>query len=406
MVHDPSLAMSTLRFASAISTSAASPTAFREVVDAITAGLGGQRPDLAAVFVSHHHGAAIEDLGPRLAKALNARVLIGCTGESIVGGGREVEDGAALSVWAGALPGTTVRPYAVAAEAESEATLRFEGMPVVRDPARASILVLADPYTFPAAEFLEILNEKLPGVPAIGGMASGGSGPGQNLLFTHEGVVEGGAIGVVLEGEVEIRPVVSQGCRPVGKPFVITHSRENFILKLGGRPALEVLVEVAKALSPHDQKLLQRGPFLGLAIDARKSAFERGDFLVRGIMGLDQGESAVVVADGTIRNGMTVQFLVRDAESAGEDLKQLMRAKGGGETGAPSSVGAMVFSCNGRGSRMFSRPDHDIGCVQSGFGTPIPAAGFFAAGEIGPVGGRNFLHGFTASIAVFRARST
>jgi small ligand-binding sensory domain FIST len=186
MVHDPALTMSTLRFASAISTSAASPTAFREVVDAIQAGLGGQRPDLAAVFVSHHHGAAIEDLGPRLAKALNAKVLIGCTGESIVGGGREVEDGAALSVWAGALPGTTVRPYAVAAEAESEATLRFEGMPVVKDPTRASILVLADPYTFPAAEFLEILNEKLPGVPAIGGMASGGSGAGQNLLFTHE----------------------------------------------------------------------------------------------------------------------------------------------------------------------------------------------------------------------------
>jgi len=398
--------MSTLRFASAISTSAAFPTAFREVVDAIQAGLGGQRPDLAAVFVSHHHGAAIEDLGPQMAKALNVRTLIGCTGESIVGGGREVEDGAALSVWAGALPHTTVRPYTVAAEAESEATLRFEGMPVVRDPARASILVLADPYTFPAAEFLEILNEKLPGVPAIGGMASGGSGPGQNLLFTHEGVVEGGAIGVVLEGEVEIRPVVSQGCRPVGKPLVITNSRENFILKLGGRPALEVLVEVAKALSARDQKLLQRGPFLGLAIDARKSTFERGDFLVRGIMGLDQEEGAVVVADGTIRNGMTVQFLVRDAESAGEDLKQLMRAKGGGETEAPASVGAMVFSCNGRGSRMFSKPDHDIGCVQSGFGAPIPAAGFFAAGEIGPVGGRNFLHGFTASIAVFRARST
>jgi small ligand-binding sensory domain FIST len=156
-------------------------------------------------------------------------------------------------------------------------------------------------------------------------------------------VVEGGAIGVVLEGDVEIRPVVSQGCRPVGKPFVITHSRENFILKLGGRPALEVLVEVAKGLSSRDQKLLQRGPFLGLAIDARKSSFERGDFLVRGIMGLDQEESAVVVADGTIRNGMTVQFLVRDAESAGEDLKQLMKAKGGGETVSPASVGAMVF---------------------------------------------------------------
>ncbi len=395
--------MSAPRFASALSVSPASDAAFREVVESLKSELGGRRPDLVAVFVSHHHGSAIEDLGPRIARELQAPAVIGCTGESIVGGTREVENGPALAAWAAVLPDTVVRPYSVLAEAEGEATLRFEGMPEVHDPARASILVLADPYTFPAAEFLEILNEKLPGVPAMGGMASGGSGPGQNLLFTQDGIVEGGAVGVVLEGEVEIRPVVSQGCRPVGKPFVITSTRENFILKLGGKPALEMLVEVAKGLSPADQKLLQRGPFLGLAIDARKSTFERGDFLVRGIMGLEQEDSAIVVADSTIRNGMTVQFLVRDPRTAGEDLQQIVQERGG-SAGDPSAIGALMFTCNGRGARMFGKPDHDIACVQSGFGATIPAAGFFAAGEIGPVGGKNFLHGFTASVAVFGAR--
>ncbi len=396
--------MSAPRFSSALSTNPASDAAFREVVDAVRADLGDTRPDLVAAFVSHHHGTAIEDLGPRIAKALQANVLIGCTGESIVGGTREIEHGPALVVWAGVMPDTTVRPYVVKAEAEGETTLRFEGMPEVQDPARASILVLAEPYTFPAAEFLEILNDKLEGVPVIGGMASGGSGPGQNLLFTQDGVVESGAIGVVLEGEVEIRSIVSQGCRPVGKPFVITATRDNFILKLGGKPALEVLVDVAKHLSPADQQLLQSGPFLGLAIDARKSQFERSDFLVRGIMGLEQDDSAIVVADGTIRNGMTVQFLVRDPRTAGEDLQQLVHDRAGPVTDA-AAVGAILFTCNGRGARMFGKPDHDIGCVQLGLGTAVPAAGFFASGEIGPVGGKNFLHGFTASVAVFAQRA-
>lgn len=393
------------RFASALSVASRSEDALLEVVAGLEAGLDGARPDLALAFVSHHHGSAIEDLGPRLARALKTPLVIGCTGESIVGGTREIEKGPALSAFAAVMPGTRLRPFATLAAAEDETTLRFEGLPEVEDPARASILVLADPFAFPAAEFLEIVNDKFAGVPAMGGMASGGSGPGQNLLFTQQGVFEGGAVGVVIEGDVEVRPVVSQGCRPVGKPFVITGARENFVLKLGGRPALEVLVEVAKGLSPADQKLLERGPFLGLAVDPTKSAFERGDFLVRGIMGLEQGERAIVVADGSIRSGLTVQFLVRDAGTAGEDLAQLVHARGG-SAADPRELGALFFTCNGRGTRMFGRPDHDVSCVLGAFGAPVPAAGFFAAGEIGPVAGRNFLHGFTASVAVLGQRRT
>jgi len=393
------------RFASALSVSADSEIAFGEVVEALKAGLGGTRPDLVVVFVSHHHGSAIEDLGPRMAKALSATAVIGCTGEGIVGATREIEKGPALSALAGVLPDTAVRPFAARASEEDETMWRFDGMPVVEDMKRACLLVLTDPYTFPAMEFLEVLNEKVTVVPAVGGMASGGSGPGQNLLFTQDGIVEGGAVGVVLEGAIEVHSIVSQGCRPVGKPFVITSTRDNYVLKLGGKPALEVLVDVAKGLSPADQKLLQSGPFLGLALDATKSTFERRDFLVRGIMGLDQEHKSIVVADSTIRNGMTVQFLVRDPLTAGEDLQQMVQAHGG-TVGDPSEVGVLLFTCNGRGARLFGRPDHDIGCVQGGLGALVPAAGFFAAGEIGPVGGRNFVHGFTASVAVFGPRTS
>lgn len=395
--------MTTPRFASHLSTHTESDRAIEEVVRAVSLELGGEAPDLVACFVSHHHGSSIESLGPRLAVELNAQALIGCTGESIVGTGREVERGAALSVWAAVLPDTDVRPFAVTAKTVSEDTLRFEGMPEVRDRERAGMLLLADPYSFDVLAYLEVLNRELPGVPAIGGLASGGHGPGQNLLFTRHGVVEGGAVGIVVEGAIELRPIVSQGCRPVGKPFVITACRENLVLKLSGKPALQALMETLQSVSSDDQKLMQRGPFLGLALDPRKSSFERGDFLARGIVGLEKDSNAIAVADGTIRNGMSVQFLVRDAATAGEDLTQLVKDRAG-EVGDASQAGALLFSCNGRGTRMFRRPDHDVGCLRAALATDIPTGGFFALGEIGPVGGRNLLHGFSASVALFRGR--
>lgn len=398
-------------FASALATEPDSEQAIESATRELERGLAGAKPDLLVVFVTHHHGEAIEQLGPRLLARLGARVLIGCTGESIVGREQEVEGGPALALWAGVLPNTKLRPFTVEVVQEEDESLAFSRLPVVRDAARASLLILADPFTFPMSEYLEVLNQRLAGVPAVGGMASGGTGPGQNFLFTGDGIAESGAVGVVIEGEVEVRSVVSQGCRPVGKPFVITACKDNFILKLGGKSGVQVLMEALQELPAEDRALLQSRPFLGLAVDPTKSRFERGDFLVRGLIGIEPQQGALAVNDGSIRVGMTVQFLVRDAASAGEDLVQLMRESGApGSTASPDAadgthVGALVFSCNGRGTRMFATPNHDIGCVQSAFDVQVPAAGFFANGEIGPIGGRNFLHGFTASVALFRPRS-
>ncbi len=395
-------------FASALSTQPDSKAAIREVEGQLGAAFPGASPDLLAVFVSHHHGPAIETLGPVLSRALGARVVIGCTGESIVGGRREVERGPALSVWAGALPDTRLVPIQVQATQDGESSYAFSTLPRARDVARASVLLLADPFTFPMAEYLELLNEKVPGLLAFGGMASGGRGPGQNFLLTTDGVVESGAVGLVIEGGVEVCSIVSQGCRPVGKPLVITACKDHFILKLGGKPAVQALMEMMQELSAEERTLLQNGPLVGLAIDARKSTFERGDFLARGLHGLEPKQGALMVDDRALRVGQTIQFLARDKETAGEDLTHLMRSRvqaADASGDAPHATGALVFSCNGRGTRLFGRPDHDISCIQSAFPTEVPAAGFFAMGEIGPVGGRNFLHGFTASVAVFRSRA-
>jgi len=394
------------RFAAAMSTDTECDLALEKIQDSLRSDMTGVSVDLACVFVSHHYGVALEDLGPRLAKALGAKVLIGSSGETIIGGVREVEEGPALSVWAAHLPGTEVRPFEATLEMQPDGTGHFNGAPEIRDNERASVLLFADPYSFAADEYLSMLDQRFPGVPVVGGMSSGGQGPGQNLLITERGLVAAGAVGVVLEGEVEVQSVVSQGCRPVGKPWVVTACEQNVLRTLASRPAAEVLFETMATLSKADRALFQRQPFIGLAIDAAKSSFERGDFLVRGIVGIEPKTKSFTVGD-TLRRGQTVQFLVRDAESASEDLAAMMRSHTSQtlRQGAHDHAsGALLFSCNGRGTNMFSVPDHDISAVRSGLSNDIPIAGFFANGEFGPVGRRNFLHGFTASLAVFQVR--
>ncbi len=390
-----------------MSTEADAERAEEQVLEELRSALSGARVDLACVFVSHHYGAALEALGPRLAKALGAGTLIGTSGETIIGGAREIEEGPALSIWAGRLPGTAVRPFSARLEMDTEGNGQFNGAPDVRDSSRASVLMFADPYSFAADEYLASLDQRFPGVQIVGGMSSGGLGPGQNLLITEHGLVASGAVGVVLEGDVEVRSVVSQGCRPVGKPWVVTGCEQNVLRTLASRPATEVLFETLEGLSKSDRALFQRQPFMGLAIDAAKSTFERGDFLVRGIVGIEPKNKSFAVGD-TLRRGQTVQFLVRDADSASEDLTQMVRAHGAHlpkpAHGAYQS-GALLFSCNGRGTNMFSTPDHDIGCVRAALPSGLPIAGFFANGEFGPVGRRNFLHGFTASLALFQRRT-
>ena len=392
-------------FSSALSRESDSKAAIEACTRELMHGLHGYKPDLLTAFVSHHHGTAIEHLGQELAHRTGARHLLGCTGESIVGPTVEVEGGPALALWAGVLPRTEVRPFSVEVAQSEEGVLSFSRLPEVTDRARASVLLFGDPFAFPAGPYLELVNAQLAGVECIGGMASGGSGPGQNLIFSERGVVDGAAVGVAIEGEIEVRSIVSQGCRPIGKPWVVTGCKEHFLLKLGAKKAVEALMETMSGLSEDERELFSRQPFLGLAIDPRKSSFTRGDFLVRGLMGIDPQQGAIAVGDSSIRVGMTVQFLVRDAQSAGEDLVHLMRERSEGGARKAESQGALLFSCNGRGTRMFGSANHDIGCVQSVFDKPVPAAGFFAAGEIGPVGGRNFVHGFTASVALFRSRA-
>lgn len=388
-----------LRCGVATSTAEDLAKAIAAAVQGAVAELGPGTPaDLAIVFVSRAYGSVIRPAMEHLSETVPARVVLGTTVEGLLAGGIEHENGPAVAVWLARLPGAALVPlaleYAQTADGGS-----FVGWPAELDdgwPPHASLLLLADPFTCPIDRLLARLDEDHPGVPVIGGMASGGYEPGCNTLVVGPRSYDSGAVGVVIGGGVRIRPVVSQGCRPIGKPLVITRAEANVIIELGGKPALERLREIYADLAHEDRVLVRTSLHVGRAANEYQDSFQQGDFLVRTVAGADPDSGVLAVGD-LVRTGQTVQFHVRDAGSAHDDLVSLLNREK--ERGS-NAAGALVFTCNGRGSHLFSTPSHDAACLQQILG-PLPAAGFFAQGEIGPIGSRSFVHGFTASIALF-----
>jgi small ligand-binding sensory domain FIST len=379
-------------FASALSTHPVTAHATGEVTGQVLERLG-PHADLAVLFVTRPHAGALEDAAATVRRILAPSVLIGCAAESVVGNGLEIEEEPAVTLWTG----TTgpVAPIRLWADLDDEEP-RINGWPEALPFAPQALLLLADPYTLPVDRVIHLLAERAPGLPLLGGMASAALGPGGNRLALDDTVHTTGAVGALIGPGVGLATVVSQGCRPVGRPLVVTRSERNVIYELAGRPALERLLEMAKSgMSEHEIRLINQGLHLGLVIDEHQAEFGRGDFLVRNVLGADQSNGAIAVGD-RVDVGTTVQFHVRDAESADEDLRELLASRQAG--------GALLFTCNGRGTRMFAEPHHDAVVVGDLLSDPA-LAGFFAAGELGPVGGHNFLHSFTASLALFADRA-
>jgi small ligand-binding sensory domain FIST len=311
--------------------------------------------------------------------------------EGVVARVRELEEGPAVAVWAGALPGAEIECFHVAA-VQTDDGIAVAGFPELDEPALVALLV--DPFTFPTGPFLASLNERYERIPLIGGIAVGGRQPGAQALILDEAVHTEGAVGAVVSG-LTVLTVVSQGCRPIGREAVITRCERNVVSELAGRPALERLRREIAALSSEEQTLAARGLLAGLVIDENRPEYDTGDFLMRGLLGTNEATGALALGD-SVRVGQTLRFFVRDATSADADLRQAL----GGALRRGRPAGALLFTCNGRGTNMFPEPDHDARIVTETLGTQA-LAGFFCGGEIGPVGGKAFLHGFTATLAVF-----
>jgi small ligand-binding sensory domain FIST len=221
------------------------------------------------------------------------------------------------------------------------------------------------------------------------------------VLYLDDAVHRSGLVGVALSGDVRVDTLVAQGCRPIGEPMFVTRAAENQIYALDGRAPLEVLQQLFERLDRRDRELLRHSLFVGLVMREKSEVYRRGDFLVRNVAGLDAERGALVVG-ARVAEGTIVQFHLRDAGTSAEDLEQMLSSLAPEQR--QEARGALLFSCLGRGRHLYGRVDHDTDAFRRHLGE-VPLGGFFCNGEIGPVHGTTFLHGYTSSFGLFRPRA-
>ena len=395
-----------MQFHVAIARESGAVQAAQTLVASVHEAFGPTSPDLVCLFFSPHYANASSDLVETLNRQLAPRVMVGCMGEGVIGPSEEYENASVVTLWAAQLPMVRLVPFHLTFhEKETQASYLLEGWPQELEALseRPTFLVFADPFSTPIEEVFEKMDERCPCAPAIGGIASGGTDLGENRLVFNGTIVKEGLVGVALWGPVWIRTLVSQGCQPIGERYVVTKAERNIMYELGGVPTLERLQETLQRLGPERGKQVAMAVQVGVAFDEQRERFDRGDFLIRGLLGADQRSGGVAISD-IVKEGQTVQFHVRDPMAASEDFNLLLAQDRRDYPNSPLKS-ALLFSCNGRGRRFFAEPNHDISALQRQ-AEGIPVAGFFAAGEIGPVGGKNFIHGYTASVALFAEPSS
>lgn len=386
-LHQPASAPpGTAPFGAAVSRHPDPAQAVGEAAGAVLEAVG-REPDVAFVFVCGSHIEALPEVAEAVDAILAPGAFVGATAIAVLGGATEVEEGPAVSVWAGRTgPAEAVR-LEVVGSPDGTAVV---GMPDAAAEGRRTLVLIAEPFGFPTEAFVDAAADQYPDLTIVGGIASAGTA-GRPRLVVSGTVHDEGAVGVLLTEGVGGAGFVSQGCRPVGEPYVVTAAEGNVVRELGSRPAAERLRALLDAVDGEERDLLNRGLHVGIAIDERAERFGHGDFLVRGVLGADGVSGGIRIGD-RVPVGTTLQFQVRDAASAGADLAATL-------VGVDAAA-ALVFTCNGRGSRFFGEPDHDAALVSSAVGGGA-VAGMFCAGEIGPVGGRNHLHGLSAAVLLF-----
>jgi len=367
-------------------------------------GLQAPRVSLGLVFMSPR----FFDRAAQVLEVLRVHgqipLLAGCSSNSLIAGAEEVEENAGLSLAMYALPGVELKASHFSQGQVEEANGgSYWPMETGVNPTQTNgWLVFADPFHLDSEAWLKSWNEVYAPLPVLGGLASGDPSAQQTQLYLNGEVFEEGGVAISVGGEVRLQGMISQGCTPIGETWTLTKVEQNLIHEIANRPAYEVLAETFNHLSAEDQKKSRGNLFIGLVVNEYLEDFHRGDFLVRQLVGADPRTGTIAVG-ALPRTGQTIQFQRRDATAATEDMKELLtRAR---EKLAGAKVyGGCLCSCNGRGQGLFGVPSHDAQMIQEQLG-PFGLAGFFCNGEIGPVGERNFLHGYTASLALFVKKS-
>ena len=365
----------------------------------------GNRPiDLAFCFVAPQLASECQLIPEMVQTELKARTFAGCTAGGIIGGGEELEQVAAISLSAASLPDVKISTFHIEDDGLPDmdaAPQKWEELLGVSAVDAPDFILLPDPFTFRIDALCQGLDYAFPQSIKVGGLASGAHEPGKNCLFLNDKTYKSGAVGMALSGNIVLETIVAQGCRPVGRTFRVTKCKNNVLLELDGKPAVQALYEVLEGLTKKDQQLAKYSLFLGVVMDEFKDNFKPGDFLIRNILGLEPTSGALLVGE-VLRNERTIQFHLRDADTSSDDLRALLKQYKEAHSEKPE--GALLFSCLGRGEHLYGSANHDSDCFKDYLGQ-IPLSGFFCNGEIGPVGGTTFLHGYTSSFGLFRSKA-
>ncbi len=393
-----------MKWASAISELSTLREALEQCAASIRDQLG-EAPQLAVAFVSPHYQPDYASVGPMLSELLGAEHTFGCSGGGIIGAGLEVEQRPALSITAAALPGVDIEAFHLDGDKLPDLDAgpdKWTELLGVSENQEPQFVLLADPFSFPVQNLIMGLDFAYPRAAKIGGLASGAQRPGDNALFLDGEMHGSGAIGLALHGNIMVDTVVAQGCRPIGDAMRITSSQRNILGELDGKPPMAVLQDLFRTLSERDRQLMGHSLFLGVVMDEFIDTPVQGDFLIRNVVGMDQRTGALAIGE-MLKEGQLVQFHLRDAETSAQDLTFVLEryATENRENEVP---GALLFSCLGRGEYLYGRPNHDTDIFRDKLGQ-VPLGGFFCNGEIGPVGGTTFLHGYTSSFGLFRSRA-
>jgi small ligand-binding sensory domain FIST len=393
-----------MKWATAISRAASLDAALSDVADQASRGLDQIEPDVVFLFLHASHAPEAERVAARLAPWLGSALLVGCTAHGIAGGGREVEDEPSVAVLAGVLPDVDIEARHVTQDWLRTPVADAAGWRAVLgvDMHEPAFVTIADPHSVAADALVRGLDVAHPGAPKVGGIASGGAQPGQHPLLIGEDVYRNGAIVLAMSGNVRLETLVSQGCKPVGEPHFVTSCHEHLLRELDGRSPRDVLTQLYEKLSPADRELFARAVHVGLALPGEHRELHPGDFLIRNLLGLDPDTGALWIGAELEPNSI-LQFHLRDAGTAAADLeRQLQRFVARGH--AERAAGALLFSCVGRGAGLYGTQGHDTLAFQRHVGD-VPLAGFFGNGEIGPIAGTTYVHGYTSAFGVFRPKS-
>ena len=337
---------------------------------------------------------------------VHARIplLAGCSSKGLIVEQQEVEEGAGVILGLYSLPGASLQAFHFTQEQVEEANGPGYWHLETGLEAHQSNgwLAFIDPFHLDSETWLRTWNEAYAPLPVLGGLASGEPTEPRTQLYLGGDVFEEGGVAISVGGDVKLEGVISQGCTPIGETWTLTKVEENIIHQIGNRPAYEVLAETFNTLTQQEQLKARGNLFIGLVVNEYLDDFHRGDFLIRNLLSADPRSGSIAIG-ALARPGQTVQFQRRDAVAATQDMNELL-ARAKRQLGNATVYGGCLCSCNGRGRGLFGEPDHDARMIQERLG-PIGLAGFFCNGEIGPIGDKNFLHGFTASLALFVKKS-